>query len=210
MRIGILGTGTMAAALAHAWQRAGHAVVVGGRSPQKAAAIASRPGISVLPPRQAPLGTDAVIIAVTWEAVDEALSAAGARTGSLAGLTVIDCTNPVDFATGVLKPDRDSAVEHIARLAPGAHLVKALHLYAGQGWLTPRQPNEPPRVVAMCGDDPAALDTAGTLVRDLGGTPVVIGGLERGRQLEEVAGFVVRLVGLGVDPATPVPAVPAR
>jgi 8-hydroxy-5-deazaflavin:NADPH oxidoreductase len=42
------------------------------------------------------------------------------------------------------------------------------------------------------------------------GQVVVIGGLERGRQLEEVAGFVVRLVGLGVDPATAIPAVPAR
>ncbi|WP_199739362.1 hypothetical protein [Streptomyces klenkii] len=41
------------------------------------------------------------------------------------------------------------------------------------------------------GGDGAALDIAAELIGDLGGVPAVIGGLERARQLEDVAGFVM-------------------
>jgi predicted dinucleotide-binding enzyme len=60
----------------------------------------------------------------------------------------------------------------------------------------------------MCGDDPHALSLAEALVRDLGGVPAVLGGLDRARQLEDVAGFVIRLVTRGFDPATAIPSVP--
>ncbi|WP_308208835.1 NAD(P)-binding domain-containing protein [Actinoalloteichus caeruleus] len=40
MRIGILGTGTMASALGAGWVRAGHEVVVGGRSRDRARRLA--------------------------------------------------------------------------------------------------------------------------------------------------------------------------
>jgi predicted dinucleotide-binding enzyme len=209
MKVGILGTGNMAEALAKAWQRAGHTVVIGGRSAQKAAALAVRlgTGVTAAPPAEVPSGADAVVLAVSWEGIDELLSQAGAGSGNLSGATLIDCTNAIDFATGVLKPGSGSAAEHVAQRAPGAHVVKALHLYAGQSWLTPSPDGAPPRVVAMCGDESAALEVTGQLIRDLGGKPVVLGGLDRSRQLEDVAGFVVRLVGLGVNPVTAIPAV---
>jgi 8-hydroxy-5-deazaflavin:NADPH oxidoreductase len=63
--------------------------------------------------------------------------------------------------------------------------------------------------VAMCGDDPAALRTVGQLVRDAGGVPAVLGPLDRTRQLEEVAGFVIGLAFAGVDPGSAIPSVPA-
>ncbi|WP_327010816.1 NAD(P)-binding domain-containing protein [Dactylosporangium sp. NBC_01737] len=44
MRIGILGTGNMAAALGGAWAGAAHQVLIGGRDPAKAAAVAQRIG----------------------------------------------------------------------------------------------------------------------------------------------------------------------
>jgi 8-hydroxy-5-deazaflavin:NADPH oxidoreductase len=66
------------------------------------------------------------------------------------------------------------------------------------------------RTVAMCGDDPSALDVASVLVRGLGGQPAVLGGLDRARQLEEVAGFVIRLVSRGFNPATTIPSVMVR
>jgi 8-hydroxy-5-deazaflavin:NADPH oxidoreductase len=209
MRIGILGTGSMAAALAQAWVRAGHTVALGGRSAAKAAALAERlgDGVTATAPGDLSRGSDAVVIAVSWDGIDDALKAAGAPEGYLAGTTLIDCTNAVDFASGRLIPASGSAVEYIAGVAVGANVVKALHLYAGQSWLTPVPSDAPPRVVAMCGNDKAALDIAGELVRDVGGAPVVIGGLERGRQLEEVAGFVVSLVRAGINPVTAIPAV---
>jgi 8-hydroxy-5-deazaflavin:NADPH oxidoreductase len=63
--------------------------------------------------------------------------------------------------------------------------------------------------VARCGDDPAALQVVGELVRDIGGTPAVLGSLARVRQLEEVAGFVIALAFAGFDPSSAIPHLPA-
>ena len=209
VRIGILGTGVMASALAEAWTRRGHHVLVGGRSQERAQAIAGRLGdaVEAVHPAQVAKASDAVVVAVAWEGIDQVLELAGAGEGSLAGMAVIDCTNAVDYADGLLKPATGSAVEHIAERAVGSHVVKALHLFAGTSWLAPTPTGESKRTVAMCGDNEAALDIAAELIRDLGGVPAVIGGLEHARQLEDVAGFVMRLVATGHNPVTAVPVV---
>lgn len=209
MRIGILGTGVMASALAEGWTRSGHHVLVGGRSPERARAIAARLGdaVEAVDPAQVGKQSDVVVVAVAWEGIDPVLDLAGAGQGSLAGLAVIDCTNAVDYADGLLKLPAGSAVEHIAERAVGSKVVKALHLFAGASWLVPTPTGQPKRTVAMCGDDEAALAIAAELVRDLGGVPAVIGGLEHARQLEDVAGFVMRLVAAGHNPVTALPSV---
>ena len=85
-------------------------------------------------------------------------------------------------------------------------MVKALHLFPSTRWGSRSSPSP---VVAMCGDDRRALEVVGSLVRDVGGTPAVIGGLERARQMEEVAGFVIALAFAGIDPHSAIPAVPS-
>jgi 8-hydroxy-5-deazaflavin:NADPH oxidoreductase len=207
VRIGILGTGGMASALAEAWTRRGHHVLVGGRSPDKARAIAEILGgeVEAVAPAEVARGSDAVVVAVVWEGLDEVLKLAGADDGALEGKTVIDCTNAVDYATGVLKPSTGSAAQYIAERATGSHVVKALHLFAGTSWLAPVPAGQSPRTVAMCGDDAPALETTAALIRDLGALPAMIGGLDCARQLEEVAGFVMRLVARGQNPVTAVP-----
>lgn len=211
MRIGILGTGTMAAALGEGWVRAGHDVAIGGRSRSRAEKLAGRLGREVLavPPREAITGRDAVLLAVTWNGVAEMLDSVGAPDGTLDGVTLIDPTNSVAHGAGTLLTGQgESAAGRIARLAPGARVVKAFHLFPAEQWTYPR--GEKPRVtVAMCGDDPAALSVVGELVRDVGGVPAVLGPLSRARQLEEAAGFVIGLAFSGVDPASAVPHVPA-
>jgi 8-hydroxy-5-deazaflavin:NADPH oxidoreductase len=134
---------------------------------------------------------------------------ADAPQGSLQGKTVVDCTNAVDYATFELKPSSGSAAEQVAELAPGAHVVKALHLFAGRSWLTPASPDAAPRTLAICGDHRPALESTAELVRALGGVPATIGPLKAARQLEDAAGLVMRLVAAGVGPITAVPHVPA-
>jgi predicted dinucleotide-binding enzyme len=51
--------------------------------------------------------------------------------------------------------------------ATGAHVVKALHLFAGASWPFTGEPAASP-VVAICGDDAGALSLAETLIADLG------------------------------------------
>ncbi len=207
MRIGILGTGTLAAALGAVWARAGHEVVIGGRSADKARALAERlgGGARAVPPREAAAARDAVLLAVAWTGAEEMLALAGGPEGTLAGAALIDPTNPVDHGTGMPRTaPGESAAGRIAAAAPGAHVVKAFHLFPADQWTGP---GGAPVTVAMCGDDAPALEAAGELVRDAGGVPAVLGGLDRARQLEEVAGFVIGLVFSGHDPATAVPRV---
>lgn len=147
-----------------------------------------------------------MLLAVLWVGVEDVLRCAGATEGALAGTTLIDPTNSVEHGVGVLLTEPGtSAAQRIAELAPGAHVVKAFHLFAADQWTAPT--DDTPVTVAMCGDDPAALRTAGALVRDAGGVPAVLGPLDRARQLEEVAGFVIGLAFAGVDPRSAVPRV---
>lgn len=209
MRIAILGTGTLAEALGSGWARAGHEIVVAGRSAIKAADLAARlgPGAVTAPARAAVVDAGAVLLAVAHTGVTEMLNATGALMGTLSGIPLIDPTNAMDHGDGrlLLAPGHSHA-ERVAELAPGAQVIKAFHLFPAEQWTAPGGTRV---TVTICGDDPAALRTTECLVRDLGAAPVVFGGLSRARQVEETAGFVISLACTGFDPATAVPSMPA-
>ncbi|MEV6412113.1 NAD(P)-binding domain-containing protein [Kribbella sp. NPDC051718] len=226
MKIAFLGTGNLAVALGKVWAAAGHEIFVAGRSSDNSAkAAAAFSGTPVEPARLAAVA-DVIVVAVAWEGLAPMLSMAGAPEGAFAGKTVIDCTNAVDYATGRLKPESGSAAELVAALAPGAHVVKALHLFGGTSW--PGRDSGAPgaaagaagdagdahaapaagggrATVAICGDDEGALEVVGTLIGDLGGEAAVVGDLGSARQLEEAAGFVMRVVAAGYNPRFAVP-----
>lgn len=209
MRIGILGTGMMAEALGSRWVSAGHDIVVAGRSSQKAVGLAGRlgGGARAVSLREAVTGADAVLLAVTWNGVTDILRDAGAADGTLAGTTLIDPTNAIEHGVGVLlDPPGTSGAERAAALAPGAHVVKAFHLFPADQW---SDPDSRPVTVAICGDDPHALLTTEALVRDAGSTAAVLGPLTRARQLEEAAGFIIGLAFQGIDPHSAVPHAPS-
>ncbi|MFG2283328.1 NADPH-dependent F420 reductase [Streptomyces asoensis] len=212
MRIGVLGTGTLAAGLGEGWARAGHDVAVGGRSRAKAASLAERlgNGVVAVPLSEVVGGRDAVLLAVSADGVEDVLGSVGAADRVLDGTPLIDPTNAVTHGVGtLLTGDGESMAGRIAELAPGARVVKAFHLFPAARWTAPSQDGRPAVTVAMCGDDPAALDVVGELVRDVGGIPATLGGLDRVRQLEEVAGFVIGLAFAGFDPNSAVPHVPS-
>ena len=195
MQIGILGTGTLATALAQGWSEAGHTLVIGGRDMDKATRAGRARRGEARPPR-AVIG-DAVLLAVRHDGVEPMLAAAG----DLAGIPLIDPTNAVEHGVGeLLTPPGESIAARIAALS-GAHVVKAFHLYPAAQWTERPEPV----VVPICGDDAAALRIVAGLVRDVGGEPVSVGGLARARQLEEAAGFVIALAFAGADPRAAVP-----
>lgn len=205
MTVGILGTGNLAVTLGRAWSAAGHSIWLTGRDPGRASEAAERIGAAAraVDPGAFAARVDAVVVAVAWSGLEAALNLVGAGEGSLAGKTVIDCTNPVNPATGELATS-GAAAALVARTAAGAHVVKALHLFAGASWPYGGPPEEAP-VVAICGDEPRALERATALIRDLGGRAAVIGGLSKARQLEESAGFVMAVVASGHNPRFAVP-----
>jgi len=64
-----------------------------------------------------------IVLAAPWAA----LSAVVKSLGSLAGKIVINTTNPLAPDMSLSIGHDDSAAETVARLAPGAHVVKAFN-----------------------------------------------------------------------------------
>ena len=129
MHVAILGAGNVGGALGKGWALKGHAIAYGVPDPSDAKhrAVAEAAGKArVGTVGEAVRGADAVVLAVPFDAVDQALAAAG----DLAGRLVIDVTNPLRMGASGLELsmgfDR-SAGEHVAALAPGASVFKTLN-----------------------------------------------------------------------------------
>ncbi|MFF6831874.1 NADPH-dependent F420 reductase [Streptomyces sp. NPDC012438] len=200
MRIGVLGTGGMADALATHWVRAGHEVFVGGRDGRRAERLAARLGGGTRhggPEEAAGFGA-VVLAALPYGAGAEVVT--GLRV-PLAGRVLLDCSNPVGPGFRLLTDGGPSAARRLADAAPGARVVKAFNLCHEDVWrMTPPVFDGRPLAVPVCGDDGEALALAGELVRDTGCTPLAGGGLDRAGLLEATAALLIGLwVGEGAD-----------
>ncbi|TXS57489.1 NADPH-dependent F420 reductase [Streptomyces sp. t39] len=201
MRIGVLGTGNMADALATHWVRAGHDVTIGGRDPRKAERLAARIGGGA---RAAGLreaagsGQEAVLAALPFGV---GADVARELRVPLEGTVLIDCSNPVGPGFRLLTEGGPSAARQLAAAAPGAHVVKAFNLCHEDVWrMRPPVFGGRPLAVPVCGDDETALARVHELVRDVGCEPVAGGGLERAGLLEATAALFIALwVGEGAD-----------
>lgn len=203
MRIGLIGAGMMAEALAGRWVAAGHEVLVGARDPHRGQELADRIGARAGTLRDAAQFGEVLLIAVKKDGVDEALAAIGGPDGELAGKTLIDCGNALDRTAGFARQTWDgrSLSEQIATLAPGAHVVKAFNLAHAEVW---RRAGE-----LRYGARPLAVPIAGAeegkpaarqLVEDLGATVLDCGDLSQTHHLEAAAILVIRLLFAGADP----------
>jgi predicted dinucleotide-binding enzyme len=193
MRIGILGSGNMGAALGHLFAAAGHAVTFSySRDPAKLERLARRngPRARAGSPSEAARGAQAVLLAVHWSRVPHVLRA----VGSLRGKILIDCTLPMTPSdTALAVGHRISGGELIARRARGARVVKAFNtvpaelLRAGAATL-PEQP-----MVCYCGNDPRAKRVVSRLIQEIGFEPVNCGRLAMARYLEPFTLLVAEL-----------------
>lgn len=200
MKIAILGTGGVGAALGSRWGHAGHAVTYGSRVPHSEKVqhliAKSGPRASANSPREAIVGADAILFAVPWTAARETL----AQLGDLAGRTLIDCTNPLlSDLSGIELGHIISAGEQIALWAQGAKVVKAFNTASVKVMLDPMF-GEHCATMFYCGDDAAAKLTVRQLIDDIGFEPVDAGSLSSSRYLEPLAMLYIHLAfrqGLG-------------
>jgi 8-hydroxy-5-deazaflavin:NADPH oxidoreductase len=184
------------------WVRAGHEVFIGGRAPEKAAALARRIGARVGTLREAAEFGDAVLVAVRLAGLTDTLREAGGPDGTLAGETVIDCGNAVDLTdfSQITFEGGTSMAEEVARLAPGAHVVKAFDQAHAAVWrMRPPAFDGRPFAVPFAGDE-RGRQTARTLITDLGAEPLDAGDLTQARHLEAMAIVVIRVLFAGYDP----------
>lgn len=200
MKIAILGTGGVGAALGTRWGAAGHAVTYGSRSPQseKVRQVVAKSGASAAAksPREAITGADAILFAVPWPVARETLE----TLGDLSGRTLIDCTNPLlSDMSGIELGHVISAGEQIAAWSPGANVVKAFNTASVKVMLNP-QFGEHRATMFYCGDDAAAKLAVRQLIEDIGFDAVDAGSLTSSRYLEPLAMLYIHLAfrqGLG-------------
>src|SRR5712691_1324337 len=163
--IGILGgTGDQGRGLARRFALAGHPVIIGSRSHERAHAAAQEIGHDVrgLANRDAAVEASVVIAAVPWEGHGDLLS--GLAT-ELAGKIVVDCVNPLGFdqrgayALPVAEggPVEGSAAEQAAALLPGSRVVAAFHHVSAVLLLDPEVDTIDLDVLVL-GDDRQATD----------------------------------------------------
>ncbi|MFJ1754787.1 NADPH-dependent F420 reductase [Kitasatospora sp. NPDC088134] len=193
MRIGILGTGNMADALATHWARAGHHLVVGGRDLAKARRLADRigHGAAAADLRTAAEHAEVALLAVPFGA---ATPLAAALRTALAGRTLIDCTNPVGPGFRLLTAHGPSAAEQLAAAVPETRIVKAFNLCHEDVWrMHPPVFDGRPLAVPLCTDHPTALAQVSRLTQDLGCTPLPAGPLANATLLEATAALFITL-----------------
>ncbi|MFD5461272.1 NADPH-dependent F420 reductase [Kitasatospora sp. NPDC127059] len=194
MRIGILGTGSMAAALGGAWVRAGHEVLVGGRDADAARKLAGAIGASGGGGlAEAARFGQAVLVALPAGVAEQVV---GSLAGELAGRVLLDCTVPMAAGAGgptlTTEGGTDSIARRLASAAPVARVAKVFGICHESIWSLPRPSFEgAPLGVPYCADDPAAGALTAELVGSMGCTPVPCGGLDRAGLLEAAAVFAI-------------------
>ncbi|WP_285028004.1 NADPH-dependent F420 reductase [Plantibacter sp. ME-Dv--P-122b] len=135
----------------------------------------------------ATISGDIVVLAVPHPEVDGILTAFGAQ---LAGKTVVDITNPLDFSTfdSLVVPADASAASHIQAELPESHVLKAFNTTFA-ATLVNRQLGGVPTTVLVAGDDPDAKTSLIEAIRAAGVSALDAGALSRARELEAI-GFL--------------------
>lgn len=201
MKIGILGAGRMTEALSSHWVRAGHEVMIAGRSPEKAARLARELGARTGTLAETAAFGEVALLAVRYEGVDSTLAGARAADATLANKVLIDCNNPVEIERFTLvRSEEGSLAEHIAAVS-GARVVKAFNLAHFSVWRDAPRYGLRPLAVPIAGDEQAKPIVA-ELVEAVGGRVLDAGDLEHAGYLEAMGAVVIRALFGGADPTT--------
>jgi predicted dinucleotide-binding enzyme len=177
MKIAILGTGNIGTNLGQALAASGHEIVYGVRdlqSPKTQAALENIKGATATTVAEAVSKGALVFIALPWQAIPQALQSAGDLTGK----TLVDCSNrTVASDTGL------SSLEEVARLAPGAHVLKCFNIVAAETFLKP-QFGQTRSSMFYAGDDQADKASLKQLGEEIGYEMYDLGGLKAGSMLD--------------------------
>jgi hypothetical protein len=192
MKMGILGSGDVGRALGAGFARLGHAVKLGTRDPGQERirdwVRQTGDGVSAGTFAEVASFAEVAVLATAWSGTESAIGLAG--PARLAGKTVIDATNPLDFSQGL--PPRlvlghgDSGGEQVQRWLPGARVVKAFNTVGNPHMVKPAFPGGPPDMF-ICGDDDGAKETVTQLLAELGWPAIDLGPIEASRHLEPLA-----------------------
>lgn len=193
MRIAVVGTGTLGAALGKVWSAAGHTIMYGSRDPASANASA----LGAVAIADAARSSEIVLLAVPWHAALASVAAAG----NLAGKVIIDPINAFASDLSLTVGHTTSVAEKIARAAAGARVVKAFNTIGASNTRNLRFDGGTASGF-ICGDDAEAKAKVAALADVVGVDVVDCGPLKNARALEPLAmlwGQLAFPLGLGPD-----------
>lgn len=188
MKIGVLGSGTVAQTLAAGFLKHGYDVMMGTRDPGKLAEWRGKnPGAHIGSFSEAAAFGEALVLAVKGGAAAEALRAAGSH--NLTGKLVMDTCNPIADGppnNGVLPfftTLDDSLMERLQKEFASAHLVKAFNSVGAGRMVDPEFKAGKPTMF-ICGDDVGAKAAAMRILDQFGWETADMGGVEAARAIE--------------------------
>jgi len=181
MRIAIVGSGNIGGGLGRAWSAKGHAVTYAARDIHEpdVVALARETGARVATIQDALADAEVIALAMPFGAAASVAQALPSWQGRI----VIDCTNPIGPGFTLLHGHTDSGAESIARLLPGARVVKSFNAQGAENLAHPVYGG----VAASnfyCGDDADAKAVVRRLIEDVGFEPIDAGALTSARYLE--------------------------
>lgn len=186
MRIGLLGTGNVARALATGWREAGHDVVLGSRSPKERGAAEELDGFTVVGLGEAAAHGEVLANATPGTASMAVLNEIGA--GALAGKVLVDIG--VGFTENMeLSHPNYSLGEEIQAAFPETPVVKTLATVDSVVMKDPGSLEEA-GTIFLSGDDADAKRTTRQLLGDLGwadASQLDLGGIVTARGQEHAA-----------------------
>ena len=181
MKIGILGSGDVAKALAAGFIGCGDTVMLGTREPAKLADWQSASGERALVGSfaQAAEHGEIILIATLGTAVEAAIEQARPQNfvghhGALGGFVRVYCLG------GKAHP---GDVVRIARALPNAHVVKAFNTVGNGLFVHPQLPGGP-STMFVAGNDSWAKGRVGEILERFGWESADVGGIESSRYLE--------------------------
>ena len=198
LSIGILGgTGDQGKGLARRFALAGHDVIIGSRSAERAHEAArsldagprARGEENAVVAREA----DIVVVAVPWDGHKALLES---LRDELAGKIVIDCVNPLGFdkqGAFPLPVEEGSAAQQAAAVLTGSTVVAAFHHVSAVVLLDP-EVDAVDLDVLVLGDDREATGTVQALAARIAGVRGVYGG--RLRNAHQVEAFTANLIAI--------------
>ena len=190
MKIGILGTGMVAKALAGRLAALGHHVMIGTRDPQATLARSeadrfgnppfkvwkdAHPGVALGTFAAAAEHGEIILNATNGGGTLAALNAAGAQ--AIGDKVLIDISVPLDFSRGfppsLFVCNTDSLGEQIQRAFPRARVVKTLNTVNASVMIEPKRLADGDHTMFVCGNDAAAKQATVRLLGEFGWSDVL-------------------------------------
>ena len=193
------GTGPEGLGLAARFAAAGHEIVIGSRSPERAQQAVKKIRARVPEARatgmvneEAVRRGDIVFVTIPFAGHKDTLEALAPAIGAK---LVVDVVSPLSFEGGkitVIAVPEGSAAEQAQALLPQAQVVAGFHHLDASGLMRVERPVEGD--VIVCADHQEAKETVMALAEEIGGVRALDGGpLANSRCLEEFTGLLLNL-----------------